>query len=387
MQVPYLDLRRQYRAIKPAIDNALHETIESCAFVAGTKVRQFEESFARYCSVQHAIGVSCGTSALYIALKALGVGSGDIVLTVPFTFIATVEAITLTGALPAFIDIETDSYTISPSALQRYCEKRCRWSEDRKELIDTESGLRVRAIVPVHLYGQVVDMDEIMDISSRYHLFVVEDAAQAHGATYKQKKAGSLGHLGCFSFYPSKNLGAFGQGGAIVTNDGKYAERIRLFINHGQKGKYKYHSEGWNYKMDGFQAAILDVKLQHLDTWNRIRRQHAQLYSDTLRDLPNIVLPKEKSDRQHVFHLYVIHVSDRESFEKHLQAASIGYTIAYPIPLHLQEAYADLRHKAGDFPNTEHAAQGVIALPIFPELTTDEIDYVCKSVRTWANGQ
>lgn len=383
MNVPYIDLKRQYARIKKDIDRALQETIETCAFVAGEKVQQFEEHFAAYCGCEHAIGISSGTSALYVALKSLGVGCDDIVITVPFTFIATIESITLTGAYPVFVDINMDSYTMSVDALQAYFQTRCEWRAADDTLVDTSLQRPVRAIMPVHLYGQVADMDEIMAIADKYHLAVIEDAAQAHGASYKSKKAGSIGHLGCFSYYPTKNLGAYGQGGAITTDQEARAERIRKFINHGQNDKYLYTFEGWNFKMDGFQASILDAKLQYLDTWNQIRRAHAKVYEARLSKCNGIVLPREMPDREHVYHLYVIRVRDRISFERYLQEKTIGYTIAYPVPLHLQPAYRSLGYQQGDFPNAEQAAQEVIGLPISPELTNDEIDYVCACVNTW----
>jgi dTDP-4-amino-4,6-dideoxygalactose transaminase len=386
MNVPYIDLKRQYISIKKEIDQALQETIESCAFVAGKKVKEFEEHFAEYCGCTRAIGVSSGTSALYTALKILEVGMGDIVVTVPFTFIATVEAITLTGARPVFVDIDTDTYNISVGELQTYVEKKCQWDARQRKLIDKTSGLCVKAIMPVHLYGQIADMNEINAIANTYSLSVVEDAAQAHGATYNNKKAGSLGHLACFSFYPTKNLGAYGQGGMITTNHEELADRVQQFINHGQNDKYLHSFEGWNFKMDGFQAAVLDVKLKHLDTWNQTRRHFAKLYADKLNGHDRIILPMEKPDRMHVYHLYVVRVPGREQFERYLQNNTIGYTIAYPLPLHLQPAYQNLGYKKGDFPNTELAADGVIGLPIFSELTDEEISYVCERILSWSEG-
>jgi dTDP-4-amino-4,6-dideoxygalactose transaminase len=387
MYVPYIDLKRQYASIKKEINQALQDTIESCAFVAGKKVQEFEEHFAEYCGCKRAIGVSSGTSALYTALKALDIGQGDIVVTVPFTFIATVESITLTGAKPVFVDIDIDTYDISVDALQEYIEKSCVWNEEQKTLIDTTSGRRVKAIMPVHLYGQIADMDEINTIADAYSLSILEDAAQAHGATYKHRKAGSLGHLACFSFYPTKNLGAYGQGGMITTGSDELADRVAQFINHGQNDKYLHSFEGWNFKMDGFQAAVLDVKLRHLDTWNQTRRQYAGLYTEKLNGHGRIMLPEEKADRTHVYHLYTVRVPERARFEQYLKDNTIGYTIAYPLPLHLQPAYQELGYKKGDFPNAELAADTVIGLPIFPELTSDEIDYVCDRVQAWSRGE
>ena len=387
MNVPYIDLKRQYASIKKEIDQALQDTIESCAFVAGKKVKEFEGHFAEYCGCKRAIGVSSGTSALYTALKSLAIGKGDIVVTVPFTFIATVESITLTGAKPVFVDIDIDTYNMSGTALQNYVETNCVWNEEQRKLIDKASGLRVKAIMPVHLYGQIADMEEITAIAESYALSIVEDAAQAHGATYKNRKAGSFGHLACFSFYPTKNLGAYGQGGMITTSHDELADRVAQFINHGQDDKYLYSFEGWNFKMDGFQAAVLDVKLQHLDAWNQTRRHYAGLYAEKLNGHDMIVLPEEKADRTHVYHLYVVRVPERPRFERYLKDNAIGYTIAYPLPLHVQPAYQGLGYNRGDFPHAELAADSVVGLPIFPELTTDEIHYVCERIRAWPGGK
>jgi dTDP-4-amino-4,6-dideoxygalactose transaminase len=383
MKVPYLDLKRQYLTIKDEINNAIQSTIDSCAFVAGDKVRKFEENFAAYCGTKYAIGVSCGTSALYVALRTMGMGKGDIIITVPYTFIATVEAITMTGARPVFIDIEKDSYNISIAKLKQYVEKSCTRNASDNTLVDKQTGLTVRVIIPVHLYGQMSDMDEIMAIAQEYNLLVLEDAAQAHGAVYKDQKAGTIGQIGIFSFYPSKNLGAFGQGGAVLTSDERIAERARQFINHGQTGKYAHAFEGWNFKMDGFQAAILDTKLKHLDVWNQARQKNAEQYRGLLSGLDGIVLPANMPDRDHVYHLFVIRVEDRSSLQGYLKQQGIGFTVAYPVPLHMQGAYKHLGYAQGDFPNAEKCAEGVIALPIFPELTEKEITQVGATINAW----
>lgn len=384
MEVPFMDLKRQYSEIKAEIDHAMQETFDSCSFVAGKQVSQFEQRFAEYCGVQHAVGVSSGTSALYIALKALGVGKSDIVITVPYTFIATVEAITLTGARPLFVDIEKDSYNISLEKLKNYIERGCKWDSKKRILVDKRTNLSVKGLIPVHLYGLMSDMDQIMEIARQYNLFVLEDAAQAHGALYKDRKAGSIGQIGCFSFYPSKNLGAYGQAGAATTTDTCLAEKMRMFIDHGQREKYQHIHEGWNFKMDGLQAAVLRIKLGYLDRWNSNRRKHAQQYSELLKDTDGIVLPAELPGRKHVYHLYVIHVQDRVSLQAYLHKAQIGYSIHYPIALHLQNAYHYLGYKSGDFPNTEECAQDVLSLPMFPELTSQEIQYVCSAIKQWS---
>jgi len=385
MKVPQMDLKRQYLTIKNEIDSAIQHTIDRCAFVAGEKVKQFENNFAEYCGVKHAVGISCGTSALYVALKTLGIGKGDIVITVPYTFIATVEAITLAGARPVFVDIEKQSYNISAKKLKAYIEDYCEWNSEHKVLVDKKTNLNVKGIIPVHLYGQMSDMDEVMKLADQYNLLVLEDAAQAHGATYKDKKAGSIGHIGAFSFYPSKNLGAFGQGGAVITDDDTLATRVRMFIDHGQRTKYYYEFEGWNFKMDGFQAAVLDVKLKHLDDWNEARRHNAKMYDELLKDTDGVILPDKMSDREHVYYLYVIRVNDRASLQKYLSDSNIGSSIAYPIPLHMQNAYQCLGYKIGDFPNTEECVKGVLSLPMFPELASEEIKYVCEVIKKWCN--
>lgn len=387
MQVPFMDLKRQYHTIKNEIDNAIHDTIESCAFVAGEKVTQFEENFAHYCGVNYAVGVSSGTSALYAGLKALGVGSGDAVITIPFTFIATVEAITLTGARPIFIDIEKESYNIAPEKIEQYIKKSCIWNSEDMTLVDKNTKLTIRAIMPVHLYGQIADMDEIMKLAEAYSLSVLEDAAQAHGATYKHRKAGSIGHLGAFSFYPSKNLGAYGQGGAVITNDQRLAEKVKMLIDHGQRAKNYHTFEGWNFKMDGFQAAILDVKLKYLDDWNRRRREHAQTYTSLLKDVDGVIVPKEMPHRAHIYHLYVIRNKNRNALQEYLRNAGVGSSIHYPLALHVQDAYRDLEYKPGDFPCAEECAGGVLSLPMFPELSKQEIEYVCTTIQEWVQGK
>lgn len=383
MQVPFMDLKRQYRSIKNEVEKAIHDTIESCAFVAGPKVKEFEGNFAAYCGVNHAIGVSSGTSSLYVALRALGVGKGDAVITTPHTFIATVEAISLTGAIPVFVDIDEQSYNISPQNIAEYIEKRCAVENDT--VYDKARKVNVKAIMPVHLYGQMAEMDDIMKIARQYNLFVVEDAAQAHGAVYKGRKAGSIGHLGAFSFYPSKNLGAYGQGGMVITNDAKLAEKVRLLIDHGQREKNLHAFEGWNFKMDGLQAAILNAKLRHLDEWNEARRSNASTYNTRLQHVEGTITPKELDHRKHIYHLYVVRVRGREKFQDFLRESGIGCSVHYPIPIHLQQAYRHLSYKEGDFPVSEVCSREVVSLAMFPELTEEEITCVCDTVKAWAS--
>ncbi len=380
-----MDLKRQYEMIKDEIDEAIQKTIDSCAFVAGEKVKEFENNFANYSGAKYGIAVSSGTSAIYAALKALDIGRHDAVITVPYTFIATAEAISLTGATPIFVDIKEDSYTIDPEKIKEYIEKKCEWVEKKNILRDQEKKLNVRAIIPVHLYGQTADMDEILNIAKRYNLAVIEDAAQAHGALYKDRKAGAIAELGAFSFYPSKNLGAYGQGGMVLTNREELSEKVRMLIDHGQKEKYHHEFEGWNFKMDGFQAAILNVKLNYLDDWNEDRRQNAYYYNELLSGLENIITPIEMPYGKHIYHLYVVRVNEREKFQTFLKESQIGTSIHYPIPLHLQRAYQYLGYKEGDFPVAEKVAKEVISLPMFPELTKHEIEYVCEKIKEWVN--
>jgi dTDP-4-amino-4,6-dideoxygalactose transaminase len=391
MEVPFFDLKRQYENIKDKIGFAVSVVLESGWFVAGPSVQKFEEAFAKYCGVKHAIGVTSGTTAVYLALKAIGIGSEDEVITTAYTFFATAEAINLTGARPVFVDIVKKSYNIDPDRIKEFVEKKCQWDDEKHSLIDLETKKRVRAIVPVHLYGQMADMDPIMEIAQKYGLFVIEDAAQAHGAVYKTSmrlgKAGSIGKTSAFSFYPSKNLGAYGNAGAVVTNDDGLAEKVRMLINHGQKEKYYHDLLGWNFKMNGFQGEILNVKLNYLDKWNEDRRNNAMLYNKVFGDIKGIVLPQEMDCSHHVYHLYVIRTKIREEFRGYLKSNGIGSSIHYPIPLHLQKPYKYLGYKKGDFPNAEQLADEVVSLPMYPELSTEEIKYVGEKVKAFFYSQ
>lgn len=385
MEVPFFDLKRQYETIKDSVDNAIGEVLESGWFVSGPSVQKFEEAFARFCNVRYAVGVTSGTTAVYLALKALDIGSDDEVITSAHTFIATAEAISLTGARPAFIDIDKETYNIDPEKIREFIEDKCRWDRKTKSLIDISSKRRVKAILPVHLYGQMADMDPIMEIAQKFGLYVAEDAAQAHGSLYKTKgefrKAGSIGNIVAFSFYPSKNLGAYGNGGAVVTNDEGLAEKVRMLINHGQKEKYYHDLLGWNFKMNGFQGAVLNVKLGYLDEWNKARRTNAILYNKFFKDIKGIVLPVEKNCCQHVYHLYVIRTKIRKELQSFLKSNGVGTGIHYPIPLHLQKAYEHLGYKEGDFPIAERCSDEVVSLPMFPELREEEIRYVTDKVK------
>lgn len=362
MNVPFLDLKLQNTPLRDEIRAAIDEVIDSSAFAGGPFVAQFEQDFAAYCHCAHAIGVGNGTDALWLSLLALGVGPGDEIITVPSTFMATAEAITYCGAKPVFVDIDPVTYTMDPAGLERAITN------------------RTKAIIPVHLFGQVADMDPIMEIARRHRLFVIEDACQAHGAEYKGRRAGSIGDAGCFSFYPGKNLGAFGEAGAVVTNNRELDEKIRVLRDHGQARKYHHVAVGWNCRMDGIQGAVLKIKLNHLDRGNDLRRSHAAEYDRAFRRLEGIVTPVEASNRKHVYHVYSLRVQDRNGVMKKLTEEGIGCGIHYPVPVHLQEAYQSLGGVPGDFPIAEQCASEFISLPMFPELTSAQRSRVIEVV-------
>jgi dTDP-4-amino-4,6-dideoxygalactose transaminase len=355
-------LKAQYRSIKPEIDAAIARVLESSQFVLGEEVAAFEVEFAAYCQAQHAIGVNSGTSALHLALLAAGVGPGDEVITVPFTFVATAAAIVYTGARPVFVDIEPRTFTMDVSQIERAITP------------------ATKAILPVHLYGQPADMDPILEIGRRHGLAVIEDAAQAHGAEYKGRRVGSLGDLGCFSFYPGKNLGAYGEGGAVVTNNAGYARTIRMLRDWGAERKYQHVLKGYNYRLEGIQGAVLRVKLRHLEAWTEARRAHAARY-DRLLAGHGVPTPEAVSYSRHVYHIYAIRTETRDSLQQMLHDQGIQTGIHYPIPVHLLPAYADLGHGPGDFPCSESAANEVLSLPMFAELNDDHIETVAAAVR------
>lgn len=362
MNVPFLDLKAQNTPLLEEIRAAMDDVIDSGAFAGGPFVAAFEEDFAAYCECSHAIGVGNGTDALWLALLALGVGPGDEIITVPSTFMATAEAITYCGAKPVFVDIDPVTYTMDPAGLQ-----------------DAITS-RTKAIVPVHLFGQLADMDPILEIARRNGLSVIEDACQAHGAEYKGRKAGSIGDAGCFSFYPGKNLGAFGEAGAVVTNNPDLNEKIRILRDHGQSRKYHHVLVGWNCRMDGIQGAVLRIKLKHLARGNEMRRNHAVEYNRAFSQLGGIVTPEEAADRKHVYHVYALRVQDRDSMMKVLAERGVGCGIHYPIPIHLQDAYQDLGGGVGDFPIAERCAGEFISLPMYPELTVAQRSRVIEAV-------
>lgn len=360
--IPFLDLKTQYLSIKEEIDAAIFKVLESSQFILGEEVRALEEEFAHYCYANYAVAVNTGTSALHLALLACGIGPGDEVITVPFTFVATVAAICYTGAKPVFVDIDPVSYTIDVNKIERAITN------------------KTKAILPVHLYGQPADMKPIMALAQRYGLRVIEDAAQAHGAEYKGQRAGSMGDLACFSFYPGKNLGAYGEGGMVVTNNLQHAKTIRMLRDWGQESRYRHVLKGYNYRMDGFQGAILRVKLRYLDNWTKARRANGHLYNELLADA-GIATPKEMSYSYHVYHIYTLRSLQRDLLQQMLWERKIQTGIHYPVPVHLQPAYADLGYKQGDFPNSELAAREVLSLPMYPELTTEMVTYVAQTIK------
>jgi dTDP-4-amino-4,6-dideoxygalactose transaminase len=364
--IPFVDLAAQYREIKDEVHAAIHGVLESTQFVLGKEVAAFEEEFAAYCDVEHGIGVNTGTSALHLALLAAGIGRGDEVITVPFTFVATVAAIDYTGARPVFVDIDPATFTMDPAA------------------IEAAITPRTRAILPVHLYGQPADMDPILQIARRHGLLVIEDACQAHGAEYRGKRVGGLGDLGCFSFYPGKNLGAYGEGGMVTTDNPDFARRIRMLRDWGAERKYHHELRGFNYRLEGIQGAILRVKLRHLEKWTEARRTAAARY-DRLLAKTGIETPHVEENVRHVYHLYVIRTAARAKWQEALSADGIQTGIHYPIPVHRMPAYADLGQAGARFPEAERAAEQVLSLPMFPELTGEQCDTVARALRALAS--
>jgi len=380
MQIPFVDLKSQYDSIKAEIDGAISTVISQTAFVGGTHLKNFEETFATFCGVKHCVGVANGTDALFIALKTLGIGHGDEVITVANSFIATSEAITATGAKVVFVDIDPKTYNIDTSKLEDLLKSRFNPEPETRNQ-KPETRPIPRAIIPVHLYGQPADMDPILAIAKKYNLKIVEDCAQAHGAVYKGRKIGSIGDMACFSFYPGKNLGAYGDGGAIVTNNDEWAMKARMFANHGRIGKYDHEIEGVNSRLDGLQAAILSVKLKHLPAWTEARRTNAYCYNKYLKD-SGLITPVEIDDVTAVYHLYVVRVKkeSRQKFQDHLQSKGVSTGIHYPIALPNLLAYAYLGHSEKDFPEATRVSQEIVSLPMFPELSEAQIQYVTESI-------
>jgi dTDP-4-amino-4,6-dideoxygalactose transaminase len=375
--IPFLDLVTPHTELEAELTSVFRRALLTASFVGGPMVAEFESAFAAFCGVSHAVAVASGTDALRFAIVAAGVQPGDVVLTVPHTFIATAEAISQAGATPEFVDIDDGTFNMSVERLEYYLEQRC--TRDRTgRLVSLRSGGPVTAVVPVHLYGQMADMDSILRVAGKFGLIVIEDACQAHGAEYfsqalnRWMKAGSMGHAAAFSFYPGKNLGACGEGGAVTTNDDRLADQARLLRDHGQVKKYYHDAVGYNGRMDAIQAGILLAKLPHLQDWNARRRHRAAEYRRLLAGVDAVRLPHEPSWSRAVYHLYVIRTAHRESVMSHLKSAGIDTALHYPIPLHLQRAYADLNYSRGDFPVSERVSAEIISLPMFPQLTAEQ---------------
>ncbi len=362
MNIPFVDLRAQYESIKSEINAVIAAVISNSAFIGGSYVKSFEKAFADFCGVNNCIGVGNGTDALFLALKALNIGDGDEVITASNSFIATSEAITMTGARVVFVDIDPASYNIDVQKIEEKITK------------------KTKAIIPVHLFGQPADMAPILEIARKYNLRVIEDAAQAHGAIYKKMPIGSIGDVACFSFYPGKNLGAYGDGGAVVTNDGNLALKIRMLANHGRIEKYNHEIEGYNSRLDALQAAILEVKLNYLPKWTEQRRKNAYLYNEYLQDT-DLVTPTEIADIKAVYHLYVIRTKNRRKLQDYLRSRGISTGIHYPIALPNLRAYRYLGHDASEFPEATKASKEILSLPMYPELKETAIDYVAKCIK------
>jgi len=363
MNVPFVDLKAQYQTIAAEVEEAMRRVVAKADFILGEDVELFEEEFARYCEAKYAVGLDSGISALELALRAFGIGAGDEVITVSHTFIATVSSISFTGARPVFVDVDPKTYTMDAAQ------------------IEAALTPRTKAILPVHLYGQPADMDEILAIARKHHLLVIEDACQAHGARYKGKRVGALGDAGCFSFYPGKNLGAYGDGGMLVTNHAEIAEKVRMLRNYGQREKYHHVFLAYNRRLDTLQAAVLRVKLRHLDDWNAARRLAARLYEEWLKEVDGVVTPTAAEDRTHVYHLYVIQHPRRDALLSALRERGISAGLHYPTPVHRQPCYESLGIPRGSLPVTESLAPRVISLPMFPEITQEQVWHVSQEIR------
>ncbi|MEO0281640.1 MAG: DegT/DnrJ/EryC1/StrS family aminotransferase [candidate division WOR-3 bacterium] len=369
VKVPFLDLKAQYHSIKDEVDRKLVEVCENTAFSMGPFVEEFEKKFAEYLGVKHFVATSTGTSALHSALLAFGIGNGDEVLVPVNTFTATAEAVVMVGARPVFVDNDPLTYNMDISKIEQLITH------------------KTRAIIPVHLYGQPIDMEKIVEIASKHNLIVIEDCAQAHGAKFKGKMVGTFGHAACFSFYPGKNLGSYGEGGGVATNSDEIAEKIDKIRNHGSKIKYVHEFVGYNYHMHGFQGAVLTIKLKYLDGWNKKRREIAEKYNQKLKEIKDLALPYIQKECEHVFHLYVVRTSYREELKQFLNDNGVGTNIHYPYPLHLQESYKFLGYKQGDFPVAEDYAPKLLSLPMFPEMTDEQVDYVVEKIKEFYKGK
>ncbi len=393
-KIPFLDLATPHQELETELLAVVKKAFSNAGFIGGPMVEEFEREFAAFCGAKHCVGVNSGTDALRFAFMAAGVKQGEIIVTVPHTFIATTEAISQAGAQIAFVDINESTYTLDPEKLREFIEMQCEIDTVSGRLIERSSKRPVAAIVPVHLYGQMADMDPIMDLALKYNLVVIEDACQAHGAEYFSrndgvwKKAGSIGHAAAFSFYPGKNLGACGEAGATTTNDEAMAQRMRMIRDHGQAKKYYHDMEGYNGRLDSIQAGWLSVKLRHLAKWNESRRHLAHRYHELFADLKDsVTIPVEASWTKGVYHLYVVRVHGRELLQARLAEAVIGTGIHYPIPLHQQKAYQHLGYKTGDFPVTERAAREIVSLPMFPQLSYFQQDVVVAAVKEFVGSK
>lgn len=361
MKIPYLDLKAQYESIKKEIDEAILKTLNNSAFVLGPEVEALEKEFAEFCDAKYAVAVNSGTAALHLILLSLGIKQGDEIITVPTTFIATIEAISHCGATPVFCDIKENTFNID------------------EDLIEKKITPKTKAIIPVHLYGNPCNMDKINEIAKKYNLFVIEDSCQAHGAEFKNKKVGSFGDAAAFSFYPGKNLGAYGEGGIITTNNSEIAEKCKLYRAHGESPKNFHSLIGYNYRLEGMQGAILRVKLKYLSQWNEQRRKNSAIYSLLLKDV--VATPTNSEFSKSVFHIYAIRHKDRNKLREFLQSKGIATGIHYENPIHFQKAYSFLNHKEGDFPIAEKATKEILSLPMYPELTLEQIEYVCDAIK------
>jgi dTDP-4-amino-4,6-dideoxygalactose transaminase len=367
MQIKYLDLQAQYQSIKPEISVAIQKVLDTSSYVLGPSVAEFESAFAEYCGSSHCVGVNNGTNALQLAIESLGIGRGDEVITAANTFIATAAAIAHSGATPVLVDIEAATRNIDPKQIEQAITP------------------KTKAIMPVHLYGCMTDMEAISVIAKKHNLPVIEDCAQAHGARHKGKRAGSIGQLGGFSFYPGKNLGAYGEGGAVTTSDAALAKNIKMLRDHGSERKYYHDRLGYNARLEGIQGAVLGVKLKHLDKWNAERNRVARRYSERLQGLP-ILLPRVHPDFEQVFHLYVIESDSRNELQEFLSKSAVPTLIHYPVPIHLQPAFACLDYRGGAFPHTENSAQQALSLPIYPEMSNDQVDFVSDAIVRFFSG-
>jgi dTDP-4-amino-4,6-dideoxygalactose transaminase len=390
-KIPFVDLVTLHRELEAELLEVFKRAIETAGFIGGPEVEGFEREFAQYCDTKQCVGVSSGTDALRFALTAAGIQSGDIVLTVPHTFIATTEAISQAGARPDFVDIDGRTFVMDPEKLRQYLETWCVLDQVTGRYVHKTLGKPITAVVPVHLYGQTADMDAILELAARYKMIVIEDACQAHGAEYFSKKqnrwlkAGSMGRAAAFSFYPGKNLGACGEGGAVTTNDAGLARKVAMLRDHGQSKKYYHDTEGYNGRLDSIQAGLLRVKLRHLPRWNEQRRQSARVYDELLAPMRgSVVLPYQSASSKSVYHLYVVRTPFRDELQKDLSEAGIGTGIHYPIPIHLQRAYASMGWNQGDFPESEEAANQILSLPMFAGLTMDQQKQVVETISQFA---